>query len=200
MVMLYNISPSPTLGLGEHEFVTWNDGFTEVEINTVIEVGDSLEKEHSQIDNGKLSPKNVRISEIAWMYPTQENMWLYNRLSWILRQLNAQFYRFNITGFDEPFQYTIYKGSNDDGGHYCWHKDTGGDAPRKLSIVMQLSDPSEYEGGDLELLNGNGDILKVEKKKGFIAMFPSYHPHRVTPVTSGIRRSLVVWASGPAFV
>jgi len=198
--MLYNISPIPTLGLTEHEFVTWNDGFTEEELNKIIAIGDTLEKEHSKLDKGDLSPKDIRISDIAWMYPNDDTRWIFGKLSWILRQLNAQFYRFNITGFDEPFQYTTYRGSDEEGGHYTWHRDTGGDAPRKLSIVMQLSDPSEYEGGDLEILNANGNILRVDKKKGFISMFPSYHSHRVTPVTSGIRKSLVVWASGPAFV
>jgi PKHD-type hydroxylase len=198
--MLYNIAPSPTLGLNEHEFVTWNDGFTKEEINEVIKIGDALEKEHSKVDKGILSPKEIRISEIAWMHPTENTIWIYDKLSWILRQLNAQFYRFNITGFNEPLQYTTYNGIEKDGGHYSWHRDTGVDVPRKLSMIMQLSDPNEYEGGDLELLNGNGNILKVDKKKGFIAMFPSYHAHRVTPVTSGFRRSLVVWASGPAFV
>jgi PKHD-type hydroxylase len=198
--MLYQISPTPTLGLTEHEFVSWNDGFTEEEVNRIIDYADTLEKQHSKVDKGDLSPKKIRISEIAWMFPDNDTKWIYDKLSWILRQLNAQFYRFNITGFDEPLQYTIYNGSEEEGGHYTWHRDTGGDAPRKLSIVMQLSDQSEYEGGDLEILNANGGILKVDKKKGFIVMFPSYATHRVTPVTSGIRRSLVVWASGPAFV
>ena len=200
--MLYEISPCPTLGLTEHEFVTWNDGFTDEEINKIIDYGDTLEKEHSKLDKGELSPKEIRVSEIAWMYPDDDTKWIYSKLSWILRQLNAQFYRFNITGIDEPLQYTVYDGKEEEGegGHYTWHRDTGGDSPRKLSLVMQLSDPSEYEGGELEMLTGNGTIMRVDKKKGFIAMFPSYHSHRVTPVTSGVRKSLVVWASGPAFV
>jgi len=200
--MLYAISPIPTLGLGEHEFVTWNDGFTEEELNSIIKIGDALEKQHSKLDKGELSPKEIRISDIAWINPDNETKWIFDKLSWILRQLNAQFYRFNITGFDEPLQYTTYNGREEDGegGHYYWHRDTGGDSPRKLSLVMQLSEPDEYEGGELEILGGNGQILRVDKKKGFIAMFPSYHSHRVTPVTSGVRKSLVVWASGPAFV
>jgi PKHD-type hydroxylase len=198
--MLYNISPSPTLGLTEQEFVTWSDGFTDGEIDKIVDFADTLEKQHSKLDKGELSPKEIRVSDVAWIFPDNDTRWIFDKLSWILRQLNAQFYRFNITGFDEPLQYTTYNGSVEEGGHYTWHRDSGGDAPRKLSIVMQLSDPSEYEGGDLEILNANGNILKVDKKKGFISMFPSYTSHRVTPVTKGIRKSLVVWASGPAFV
>jgi PKHD-type hydroxylase len=198
--MLYNIAPPPNLGLTEHEFVTWNNGFSEEEISKIIEIGDSLEKEPSKIDDGVLPPKDIRISDLSWIRPNQDTVWLFDKLSWILRQLNGQFYRFNITGFDEPLQYTTYYGREEEGGHYTWHCDHGRDAPRKLSIVLQLSDPTEYEGGNLEILSDIGKILTVDKKKGFLAMFPSFRTHRVTPVTSGIRKSLVVWATGPAFV
>jgi len=198
--MSYVIAPPPNFGITEHDFVTWNGGFTDEEIIKIIELGDSLEKEDSKIDDGKLSPKDIRISDIAWIAANQDTVWIFDKLSWILRQLNGQFYRFNITGFNEPIQYTTYYGREEEGGHYRWHSDHGRDAPRKLSIVMQLSDSSEYEGGNLEIMSSQGEILTVEKKKGFIAVFPSFRTHRVTPVTSGIRKSLVVWATGPAFV
>jgi PKHD-type hydroxylase len=198
--MLYAIAPSPNFGITEQDFVTWNGGFTDEEISKIIELGDSLEKEDSKIDAGEVSPKNVRISDISWIHPSENNVWIFNKLSWILRQLNGQFYRFNITGFNESIQYTTYYGKQEEGGHYRWHADHGQDAPRKLSMVLQLSDPSEYEGGNLEILSSQGEVLTVDKKKGFLAMFPSFKTHRVTPVTSGTRKSLVVWATGPAFV
>jgi len=198
--MLYAISPSPNFGITEHDFVTWNDGFNDEEILKMVEIGDSLDKEDSKVDDGKISPKNIRISDISWINPSENTVWMFDKLSWILRQLNGQFYRFNITGFNEPLQYTTYYGKEEEGGHYRWHSDHGRDAPRKLSMVMQLSDPSEYEGGNLEIMSSQGEIMTVEKKKGFIAVFPSFRTHRVTPVTSGIRKSLVVWATGPAFV
>jgi PKHD-type hydroxylase len=198
--MLYAIAPSPNFGITEQDFVTWNGGFTDEEISKIIELGDSLEKEDSKIDAGEVSPKNVRISDISWIHPSENNVWIFNKLSWILRQLNGQFYRFNITGFNESIQYTTYYGKQEEGGHYRWHADHGQDAPRKLSMVLQLSDLSEYEGGNLEILSSQGEVLTVDKKKGFLAMFPSFKTHRVTPVTSGTRKSLVVWATGPAFV
>ena len=69
---------------------------------------------------------------------------------------------------------------------------------RKLSLVVQLSDPEDYEGGDLEIYTGH-EPLVVKKKKGMTAFFPSYQLHGVTPVTKGTRYSLVVWVHGPAF-
>jgi len=198
--MLYTIAPPPNFGITEQDFVTWNGGFTDEEILKIIRLGDSLEKEDSKIDGGEVSPKDVRISDVSWITPNQDAIWIFDKLSWILRQLNGQFYRFNITGFNEAIQYTTYYGKEEEGGHYRWHSDHGRDAPRKLSMVMQLSDPSEYGGGNLEIMSSQGEIMTVEKKKGFIAVFPSFRTHRVTPVTSGIRKSLVVWATGPAFV
>ena len=71
-------------------------------------------------------------------------------------------------------------------------------APRKRSLVLQLSDPSDYEGGDLEFFV-SAEPTPVERKKGLIVAFPSFVLHHVTPVTSGTRRTLVVWLSGPKF-
>jgi len=71
-------------------------------------------------------------------------------------------------------------------------------SPRKLSLVLQLTDPEEYEGGDLELMTSS-DPIAVLKQRGLISVFPSFVLHRVTPVTKGTRRTLVVWACGPEF-
>ena len=90
------------------------------------------------------------------------------------------------------------EGSEDE-GYYDWHVDMGpGKANRKLSLVCQLSDPSEYEGGELQI--HTGQIHTVEKKKGLVVIFPSYLLHCVTPVTSGKRQTLVLWIEGPPFM
>ena len=85
------------------------------------------------------------------------------------------------------YQFTEYKV----GEHYDWHTDSGviEYSERFCSIVIQLNDT--YEGGELEILNGN----KVNKKSGTLVMFHSNILHRVTPVTEGTRYSLVNWIS-----
>jgi PKHD-type hydroxylase len=97
-------------------------------------------------------------------------------------------------------QYTVYE--SDTQGHYTWHQDTGVNltdlAPRKLSMVLQLSDPSEYEGGNLQVMTEISPQT-VKKQRGLVAVFPSYVLHQVTPVTQGTRQSLVAWISGPQF-
>jgi PKHD-type hydroxylase len=68
----------------------------------------------------------------------------------------------------------------------------------KISLSIQLSDPSEYEGGDLEFTWGRSSKF-APKEKGAMVLFPSYSLHKVHPVTKGKRRALVLWAHGPAF-
>ena len=83
---------------------------------------------------------------------------------------------------------------------YGWHQDYGGDrqASRKFSLVLQLTDPADYEGGNLQIMVGR-EPQTVRKQRGLIAAFPSYTVHQVTPVVSGSRQSLVAWVTGPAF-
>jgi PKHD-type hydroxylase len=81
---------------------------------------------------------------------------------------------------------------------YGWHQDFGGGISRKLSMAVQLSDPSEYDGGALQVMT-SGEPQSIPKKRGMIAVFPSYILHQVTPVTRGSRQSLVAWVSGPPF-
>ena len=114
----------------------------------------------------------------------------------MVSSVNAANFRFDLTGFGEGLQLTLYEGS--DNGTYDWHCDRGAIVSRKLSLVHQLTDPSRFEGGNLEILQINKPIT-LKKQRGLITVFPSYTTHRVTPVTSGERSSLVVWISGPPF-
>jgi PKHD-type hydroxylase len=85
------------------------------------------------------------------------------------------------------------------GGHYDWHPDTmppdENNIQRKLSSVLMLSDPKDYEGGELELKN----VTPLKLTQGSIIVFPSPIEHRVLPVTKGERYSAVAWAVGPSF-
>jgi PKHD-type hydroxylase len=115
-------------------------------------------------------------------------------------QCNKEFFNFDISSLHENLQYTEYDESYQ--GRYDWHFDVG-EGPlncgRKLSVSIQLSDPSEYDGGDLQFsLDGDRTVI-AEKDQGTMIIFPSYLRHRVTPVTRGARRSLVTWITGPPF-
>jgi len=195
----YFFAPSPDLSTQEQTFTTWENGFSDSQISDIIQIGDSLIPKNAKIggsqENDDIS--EIRKSKTSWIQLNNETSWLYDSLAYIVRQLNGQFYDFDLDGFVEDFQYTVYDGGGD---HYSWHIDKGTStiSPRKLSIVLQLTDPSEYEGGDLEFYVAPKPSV-AKKQKGLIYAFPSWMLHRVTPVTSGIRRSLVVWAAGPKF-
>lgn len=99
-----------------------------------------------------------------------------------------------------PFeiQFTEYRGTNK--GHYDWHQDVWleSDRPyaRKLSVVVQLSAPTDYQGGEFEFFgvpNPGGTFLD----RGSMLIFPSFLQHRVLPVREGSRISLVTWIEGP---
>ena len=102
---------------------------------------------------------------------------------------------------------TVY--NENDKGKYDWHIDTNffnnNFTQRKLSIVLQLSDPTDYEGGQLELdvhtygVKLANDFKKYVNQKGTVIVFPSFIRHRVTPVTKGIRKSLITWVTGANF-
>jgi len=184
-------------------YVTWQKVFTDDELFNIEKIGDSLPFNDAGIVIGiddVAKDKNMRISSTSWIDKVYNTEWLYNKIGDTVRRINGEFYRFDIDGLYEKMQYTVYRSENK--GFYDWHTDIGVystvSVTRKLSVVMVLNDPSEYEGGDLQLWGSTG-FMTIPRERGMIIVFPSYVLHKVTPVTAGIRKSLVIWVGGPAF-
>lgn len=180
-------------------YVWWENGFTDEQISYLQNLVRTTNVSPAGVGgvSGRGVDTNIRRSDVGWLKYNSETNWIYERLGFIVSQINARYYRFDLTGFGESLQLTHYESSYE--GMYGWHQDyNGGFASRKLSLVLQLSDPSEYEGGNLEIMNG-GNIVTVRKQRGLLAIFPSYTLHQVTPVTKGTRQTIVAWVSGPAF-
>ena len=177
--------------------VIWKDLFTPQELDAIEACGDGLMPMRAEI-GGRKNTDQLRITRVAWMERGPETAWLYARLEEAVLHLNAEFYKFDLFGLSESFQYTVYDGV--EGGHYNWHVDLGAEnvEPRKISLSLQLTDPSRYEGCNLVLEAGDGPYA-AEKARGTLIAFPSYVLHRVTPIESGVRKSLVIWVSGPEF-
>jgi PKHD-type hydroxylase len=138
----------------------------------------------------------IRITQIASIKQKPEIMWFYERLADIVRGLNSRSYRFDLRGFSEAPQYMVYR--DHEGGHFDWHMDIGPQPPRKFSLTIQLSDPSHYEGCELQFNTGT-IIASAPKNRGVAIGFPSYMIHRVTPITAGTRKAIVAWVTGPDF-
>jgi PKHD-type hydroxylase len=137
--------------------------------------------------------EQIRKSKIKWIPHDSSSSWLYDKIRDMVLEANSV-WKFDLKSIIDSIQYTEYYGG---GGHYGWHMDIGPHPinHRKISITIQLSDPDEYEGGDLELWAGVGQV-KAPRFQGCAVLFPSYILHRVTPVITGTRKSLVLWVGG----
>jgi PKHD-type hydroxylase len=177
-------------------FYTYSDCFSEEELGWIGNLQKLYEVQKASTGFGD-DENTTRKSDIKWLYFDEKTKWLYSRLANISMLANKETWQFDITSILDSIQYTQYY---DDGGHYDWHTDNGPYPmnTRKISITVQLSDPNDYEGGVLELNVGN-TIVQMPKEKGCAVLFPSYMLHRVTPVTKGIRKSLVLWVGGTTF-
>lgn len=181
-------------------FAWWDGAFTENQINWLQQQARNSKMKAKVGGNGGVNDPQTRRSGLNWLPNTPDTQWVFDTLGHVASSLNAQFFRFHLTGFGEDIQLTNYDESEQ--GMYGWHLDMGPNTNgpcRKLSIVMQLSDPVDYEGGVLELQANSKDVIKMRKQRGLIVAFPSWTLHQVTPVTQGNRQSLVAWISGPPF-
>lgn len=139
--------------------------------------------------------KSYRNSKICIIPMTKEWEDLYHWVELHARKANNELWGFQIAGYSQGLQFGEY--SADYEGHYDWHLDCGSasSATRKISVTIQLSDTEDYEGGDLQFQTGRVPTT-ASKSKGLAIYFPSFHLHRVKPVTKGTRYSLVAWFVG----
>ena len=148
---------------------------------------------------GRNKDHNLRKAELVWTDNVVGMEWVMERLIELVRRSNRDQFDFDLREFAESPQVAIYKSS--DSGHFAWHSDIGSgpaSGKRKLTLVLQLSGADTYEGGDLEIMPG-AQILTASRAQGGVSVFPSFTLHQVTPVKSGIRYSMTVWAHGPVF-
>jgi PKHD-type hydroxylase len=156
---------------------------------------------------GGIKDARVRKCDLKFFtydHANSEKTKIFNMLLDITSSINDAYFRFDLTGF-KYLQWTEYDGNQKD--HYYWHCDKFSTPDssnidtrwhRKLSFSLVMSDPHEFEGGDFEIFN-SGMREKPEQKRGQLFVFPSWALHKVHPVTSGTRKSLVWWAVGPKF-
>jgi len=160
--------------------------------------------------------KDKRNSQNAWIPTTH---WVAGFLWHYIERANRENFLYDLRNIDgENLQYTRYG----EGQFYAWHNDAGlanqykpvsvgnrieglaqdfvnenVELVRKLSFAMQLSDPDDYEGGNLQLLDEAGKCYFAPRRRGTVILFDSRTQHRVLKVKSGIRKSIVGWVVGP---
>ncbi len=179
-------------------FAWWEGAFTEEQLDWLQNKAKAASVEAEiggQVHEGTVDSATRR-SKVSWLEQNPETKWVFEGLANAVIPLNAEYFRFSLTGFGEKLQLTNYH--EDQQGMYTWHQDFGAGLSRKLSLVLQLSDPKDYEGGELQLLTSKTPTC-IEKKRGLITVFPAWTLHQVTPVIKGTRQTLVTWVSGEPF-
>lgn len=174
------------------------DLFEDFELDKIVSIGNRLVEIDGVVNSESKLELDTRNSKISWVPINRITEWIYQRLTQCVNYVNFENYEYDLERI-ESLQFTKYFGNSN--GFYKPHLDSlNGESfdDRKLSFVLQLSDPSEYEGGELRIHLGK-DPKIVEKKKGLITFFPSNTLHECTPVTDGNRYVLVGWVIGPKF-
>ena len=184
----------------------------------IIKLGKSkLSKKGHQatVGNKDKVNKDIRKSNVCWF----NDQWLYDLLCPYVYEANKNSgWNFDIE-HSEDIQFTEYK----KGGYYTWHSDGGSDTHssyskencewesyhgkvRKLSMTVNLSHEDDYDGGDFLIKmmtnrNGEEQILNIKEAnaRGSIIVFPSFYHHKISPITKGVRNSLVMWSLGKPF-
>ncbi len=187
------IIPVPT-HINQTNYYWYKEGLDLIDVKNVEKLADTYPYTKGTIVGSDEIVESIRKSKIKWLHPNDDSQWLYDKIINMVVEANKAMWNFNLYSVIDSIQYTVY---SEGGGHYDWHMDIGPGSisHRKISVVVQLSDPSEYEGGDLELWYGGG-VMQVPKNKGLTVLFPSFSMHRVTPITKGTRKSLVLWVGG----
>ena len=183
----------PKEGINQTNYYWFENGFTTQEIDTIV--NGSLEYEFQKaiiMDEGNTD--KFRKSNIKWLPFDSKWEWVIDKIMSQVTEANKTIWNFDLKSIIDNIQYTEYEGN---GGHYDWHLDIGPGSisHRKISITIQLSDPEEYVGGDLQIMTGS-EYTTVPRGKGTVVIFPSFLLHRVVPLTSGNRKSLVLWVGG----
>jgi PKHD-type hydroxylase len=173
------------------EYWLWTGELDKGLCDLIIDCGNSQKLEDG-IAGGEVN-EDVRRSKIGWVPPIH---WISAITNMYGKLANEQAWQFDATGQD-GIQFTRYG----IGEHYKPHMDTHSlsDDMRKISLVIQLNKPEDYEGGEFNFINedGEGETVEGFKEQGSILVFPSFRLHQVTPVTSGTRHSIVTWFIGP---
>ena len=176
----------------------WMRALSDEICNKIIEEGLILTQESATVNQDRSVDSAIRDGKVGWF---SKDYWIDQLLlPYVFRTNRLNEWNFNLNN-SEGVQFTKYE--KDD--FYTWHRDCNVDSEiqRKISITVQLSDYDQYSGGEFEIKDCWGEeILNIPlgaKQKGSIVIFPSSLSHQVTPVSQGIRYSLVQWYSGPPF-
>ena len=169
-----------------NDYYSFKGGFSAEECNKIIRSFDDLATEQ----------ENKRKQ-----FTHEEELWIYQKVSDMAMEANKAMWKFNISGIVELISYARYDSKDSEAARI----DIGANfnnsfrQDRKISFLIQLSEETSYEGGEV-LLHNNGTPVYLSRERGTTLMFPSWLLNGTTPITKETKRSLYGWVSGPPFV
>lgn len=170
----------------------WKDELSEDLCEAIIQEGLKINQSQGSVggDTGYTVNLSIRNSNVSFL---KSDSWIGAITKYYMEKANSQAWNFEITGQQDP-QFTIYEPNQ----FYDMHSDSSKNENnmRKLSMVVSLSDPKYYNGGDFEFFDGTKPDIRG---RGSVLVFPSFLRHKVNPVTNGVRYSLVNWFTGDRF-
>lgn len=168
--------------------------FTWEECQKIIILGERLAPQRATLMHESYND-SIRKSFTSWISPTSTSEWIYQRITDYANDHNERYFQYDLDAI-ERIQFTKYEACEKGFyGVHVDHFDHPGRVNRKLSLSIQLTCETDYEGGEVVLKPTGKDIV-MEKKCGMGFFFPSHVVHEVKPVTKGTRYSLVVWFMG----
>lgn len=197
--MILDLSPSQYVD--SEKFTYWDNFLSDEEIDIILSHPSWDQPANGLIgfDQDISHNKTLRSSKVSWFDNNSDTEKIWKKFYQTITEVNQKYFRFDLAGCYEPAQLGLYSSVDQD--HYTWHTDSApsGKYVRKLSMVILLNKPYEFEGGELQIKTVTDNPITLEQKRGRAWFFPSNTLHRVTPVTKGIRKSLVLWIAGPPF-
>ena len=189
--------PLVSISKDNTSWVALENIFTDQELDEIVIQGNRVKKTSGTV-SGSIS--DYRVCDIAWLKSDEVESdfdWVYATLTDAIKKVNNEHFQFDLAHLT-ALQFTVYDGKNN--SNYQKHMDLGRSFPnRKLSFSIQLSNDNEYTGGDLRFHYIKTQPEIAPRTRGKIIFFPTWMVHDVTPVTQGIRYSLVGWVNGPNF-
>jgi len=182
--------------IGDVTFTYQKNFFNKKELDIVDKLAKTLDFMDARVGNNNLK-KSKRNNKLGWIDYNVDTMWLFDKVYGAAYQNT---WGLATTGIHDSIQYTVYPAENKE-QFYHSHRDSGSLTWwRKVSMTIQLSEPSEFEGGGLQIEDAGGDGVWLDtphEDRGDMIMFPSFLRHQALPVTKGTRKCLVIWISGP---
>ena len=179
------------------------DFFTPEECDQIIALKERFKTISGTVGSDNKVVKEIRDSDITWLFPADETKWIYEALEPLILKTNYDHFHYDITHL-QVLQLSEY-GLTEEGlpGFYNGHVDTlfsdrsSALSNRVLSLSVQLTPEEQYVGGDLILYPYDLQRQVIApRNQGTVVVFRSHIIHEVTPIKEGTRHSLVAWIVG----